>query len=375
MELRPDFVQAYNNLGLALTSQGKLDDAEAALWRALTLNEAYAEAHHNLANVLSAKGRPDKAIACYRRALELRPQDAHAYNNLGRAFAARAQFGAAITSFREALRLNPEFAEAHYNLGHTLQERGNLADAVSSFREAVRFQPDYVKAHNELGVVLQMIGKPDESAACFRDALRLSPDSPEAHYKQGLALERLGDLTAAEAPLREALRLDPEHVDARAELAVLLRDRLPKTDETFVQRLLNKPGLQSAQRARLHFALVQVHDARGEYSDAARHAREGNSVQQAARAECGTAYDAAAYNRFVDLLVATFTPEFFAARTRARFRTSGLRLRFTALGQHWCNKSSRAIPRSTAAGSSPLARMLFFPWPQATSPRRRHLQS
>ena len=149
--------------------------------------------------------------------------------------------------------------------------------------------------------------------------------------------------------------MDPGHVDARAELAVLLRDRLPQTDEAVIQELLSKPGLTSAQRARLQFALVQVHDARREYGDAAQHAREGNSVQQAARAESGTAYNAAAYNRFVDLLVATFSAEFFAqyedGGSIQNVRSSSSVYR--ALARRWCNKSSRAIRSFTLAANYP----------------------
>ena len=53
--------------------------------RALELKPDFAEAHNNLGLVLREQGRPDEAVACYRRAVELKPDYVETHNNLGNA--------------------------------------------------------------------------------------------------------------------------------------------------------------------------------------------------------------------------------------------------------------------------------------------------
>jgi tetratricopeptide (TPR) repeat protein len=311
LELRPDYSHAYNNLGVALTSQGKLDDAEVVLRQALGLDPADAATHNNLGNLFSERGRVSEAITCYRRALQLRPDDFDAYNNLGLSLTDQAKLGGAVACFREALRHKPDFPEACFNLGKALVAREQLAEAVDCYRQAVQHRPNYPEAHSLLSATLRMLGRPDEAEAHFQEALRLRPHFPDAYYSLAVALERIGDLPRAEVALREVLRQEPQHVDACAELAMLLRGRLPDADIAVIRQLLSDPLLSDVERGRLHFALTQVHDARGEYSHAAKQAEQGNALQQAARQRRGTAYDAAAHEEFVDRLIATFTPEFF----------------------------------------------------------------
>ncbi len=53
-------------------------------------------------------------------------------------------------------------------------------------------------------------------------------------------------------------------------------------------------------------------DDRGEYAEGAEHLRQGKALDLANRAKRGRAYHPAAHTHFVDRLLATFTPEFFA---------------------------------------------------------------
>ena len=82
LELKPDYAEAHNNLGIALNDQGKPDEAVACYRRALELKPDYAEAHNNLGIACKEQGKLDEAVACYRRALELKPDCVMAHSNL-----------------------------------------------------------------------------------------------------------------------------------------------------------------------------------------------------------------------------------------------------------------------------------------------------
>ena len=181
LELKPDYAEAHNNLGVALKDQGKLDEAVACYRRALELKPDYAEAHYNLGNALKDQGKLDEAVACYRRALELKPDYAEAHNNLGVALKDQGKLDEAVACYRRALELKPDYAEAHNNLGVAFKDQGKLDEAVACYRRALELKPDYAEAHNNLGVAFKDQGKLDEAVACFRRALELKPDFAAAH--------------------------------------------------------------------------------------------------------------------------------------------------------------------------------------------------
>ena len=136
-----------------------------------------------------------------------------------------------------------------------------------------------------------------------------------AHCNFGNLHEELGDFDAAQQCYRESLRNDPGNALALSQLATMLRGKLPADDVAQMQRLLGDPHLRVAHKANLHFGLAQVHDAHGDYRQAAAHLRLANSLSSAERRRRGQDYDPALHTCFVDDLIGSFTPDFFE-RTR-----------------------------------------------------------
>ena len=85
LEIKPDYPEVHNNLGVLLAKSGRVDEAMAEYQTALELNPDYPEAHNNLGNALARSGRLDEAIIHFQRALELQPDFAEVHNNLGSA--------------------------------------------------------------------------------------------------------------------------------------------------------------------------------------------------------------------------------------------------------------------------------------------------
>ena len=73
IELKPDYVEAYMNLGIALHDLGRLDGAIEACRQAIRLEPGCAEAHYNLGNMLHHHGRIRESIDARREAIRLRP--------------------------------------------------------------------------------------------------------------------------------------------------------------------------------------------------------------------------------------------------------------------------------------------------------------
>ena len=82
LSIRPDYVEAHNNLGNTLKKQGRLDDAVVSYKKALSIKPDYAEAHYNLGNTFKEQGRLDDAVVSYKKALSVKPDYAEAHRAL-----------------------------------------------------------------------------------------------------------------------------------------------------------------------------------------------------------------------------------------------------------------------------------------------------
>lgn len=102
--------------GNLLLAQGKLDEAVTEYRRALALHPDFAEAHNNLGIALSRLGDPASAAFHYGRALEILPDIGQAHNNLGCALILLGELGAAIRHYKQAIALDPNAPSAYANL-------------------------------------------------------------------------------------------------------------------------------------------------------------------------------------------------------------------------------------------------------------------
>jgi len=68
-----DNINMYNNLGIDLRLQGRLNESAAAFRQALDIHPDVAEVHYNLGCVLRDQGKTDESLASFRRAADLDP--------------------------------------------------------------------------------------------------------------------------------------------------------------------------------------------------------------------------------------------------------------------------------------------------------------
>jgi tetratricopeptide (TPR) repeat protein len=252
VRLRPNFLEALNNLGNVLLALGQLAEACACYEKVLALRPDYAQAHNNLGAALRAQDQVERAIVCYEKALQLAPSYADAHNNLGDARAALGQWERAESCYRQALALQPGYPEALNNLGVALVRLDRIDEAIRCHEQALGQRPHFYEAHNNLGNALIAQRKLAEAERCYRETVRLRPDYAQGHYNLGIALAEQGRLDEALASYQEALRLKPDHTEARGNLGNALR-ALGRMDEALAcyrQVLELKPDDPDAHMSR-----------------------------------------------------------------------------------------------------------------------------
>jgi tetratricopeptide (TPR) repeat protein len=172
VEINPAFLQAHNNLGVALTQLGKYDEAIARFRLVLDADPDFPQARNNLGVALLQSGRAAEAIPHFERLLEANPRSADLHGTLGRALAAERRWDEAIAHFRQAVEIDPRGADARFNLGDALYAQGQTAGALTQWREGLKLAPENVAVLSRTAWTLATA--PDAAARNGSEAVALA---------------------------------------------------------------------------------------------------------------------------------------------------------------------------------------------------------
>jgi len=125
---------ASNAKGLELFGSGKFEEAVAAYKQAIKQKPDYSEAYYNLGDAYFQLSLYKDAIDAYKRAVKYQADFAATHNNMGTAYFKLGEHKKAIEAYKEAIRLSPKTAVTYYNLGATYLERGNKKAALEQHK-------------------------------------------------------------------------------------------------------------------------------------------------------------------------------------------------------------------------------------------------
>jgi tetratricopeptide (TPR) repeat protein len=108
--------RVHFNSGTICVQQGKIDLAESHLKRAISSKPDFAEAFANLGILYDNTGRRAQAITQLQRAVNLDPQNAVYHYNLGLAYAKNNRLQEAREEFEQSLKIEPDLKEASQKL-------------------------------------------------------------------------------------------------------------------------------------------------------------------------------------------------------------------------------------------------------------------
>ncbi len=165
-----------NALGLTYMALGDLKKAEEYFREAIELRDDYSEAYNNLGLLLSREGRSEDAIKAYEKAVEnlLYQTPERAYNNMGIEYEKLGRLEEAKNAYLRAISLSPQFPAPYYNLGRLYSRQGRLDRAVEYLEKAVSLNPGFVSAYYQLGEVYLERKEYDKALESFKKVVKLS---------------------------------------------------------------------------------------------------------------------------------------------------------------------------------------------------------
>ena len=248
IKIKPDYAVAYNNMGVVLKDKGELDAAIDSFKQAIKIKSDYADAYSNMGIALKDKGELDAAIDSYKQAIKIKPGYADAYYNMGNVLKDKGELDVAIDSYKKAIKIKPGYADAYYNMGNVLKDKGELDVAIDSYKQAIKIKPDYAVAYSNMGLALQEKGEVDEAIEIYKQALKIKSDHADAYSNMGLALQDKGEIDEAIESYEQAIKIKPDHAVASNNMGNALKDKseLDAAIDSYKQAIKIKPDYAEA---------------------------------------------------------------------------------------------------------------------------------
>ena len=296
----------------------------------------------SLATRLLQAGRPADAIAPLRDAARLEPLNAVVQHDLGLACLEVGRLTDAVAALQRAIASKPRYTDAYFRLGIALEKEGNIGEAIVAYDHATKLQPSLTEAWFRAGTLVYTLGYRDEAIGCFRRAAVTGGKASFGHLGKARALLTQDRYDEAELVLRHTLALDSRNAMAHDLLGNLLAEfgRFDEARECFQSAIANvpllagsyyelvrcrpvtsdddgllqqmeaalaTPGLEMAQRLRIHLAIGKAAEDLGDYALAMQHFDAADAARQSF-----VCFDPAAFSIEIDRLIARFTPELIA---------------------------------------------------------------
>ena len=215
IKLKPDFVEAYYNRGLAYTGKGEIERAIVDYTRAIDLKPDDAAAYNNRGLAYKDQGEFDNAIEDLDRAINLKPDDAAAYYNRGLAYYKRGEFDVAIADYNKAIDLKPDYAEAYTDRGLAYSDEGEVERAIADYTRTIDLNPNYATAYNNRGVAYAKRNNYDRAIADYTKAIDLDPNNSVVYSNRGFSYYKKGEFAYTIEDCNRAIELDCQNRRAR----------------------------------------------------------------------------------------------------------------------------------------------------------------
>jgi len=278
-KLDSSLTEADNQLAMAFQRTGAVPDSIPLFEKVIAAQPQNAAALSNLALALVQTGKAKDAIGYCQRVLALRPNDEGAQQILGVAYLQQSDIDDAIREFRSALAVTPDNPQLHYNLGLALKLKDDLPDAVKELEEAAHLDPESPDAPYTLGILYMQAGRFDDSVASLKTSLDRRPGNGDGWAILGSVYRQQGKDEEAANALRKAIELLPNQPGPHITLASVLQEE-GKKDEAAAERKKAADLTRAAvnrQRAQFATNAANSYLEKGQIADAVSHYQDAIS--------------------------------------------------------------------------------------------------
>ncbi|MDH4107936.1 MAG: sulfotransferase [Gammaproteobacteria bacterium] len=342
----PGMASAREELGLALLAAGRWIEAEAALTRAVGIDDRLAtawvaladlrgnfrgEAGDRLGNAALYPGQAtagalelaraadalltdDLATAerLCREILKREPRDVAAIRLLADAGVRLGRLDEAEELLSYCLELAPDFHLARHSYAHLLLRKLRFREALAQIDRVLDAEPNRPSHLLLRAAILSQVGETAAAIDIYDAMLRQFPGEARLHLGRGNALKTVGRNADAVAAYRTAIDSQPAFGEAYWSLSNLKTFKFDDADVSRMRELLAADDVSRENYFQLSFALGKALEDRGEFDESFRHYANGNAARRRS-----VQWDADEHHADIERVRSFFQPGFFESQRDA----------------------------------------------------------
>lgn len=202
---------------------GKLEVAEAAFRKSLSLDKKYTAALLGMAEVAQQRGKLDETRKFIDQAVALDPKNPYVQASLGRLLVVGGDLKRGMAALEQAAKLNPTMVRPRLDMADTyLASLNDPKKASELYRQVITLETTNGGAYYGLGTALTRLGDSQGAAQAFQQADKNSSNNPLPALGLARVYAASGKYNEAEAQARRALKIQPSLTAAQLELAGIL---------------------------------------------------------------------------------------------------------------------------------------------------------
>jgi tetratricopeptide (TPR) repeat protein len=221
----PSSAEAWYGLGSVYLQQQRAPQARESFERVTKLSGTYPDtlpnAWNNLGLLATREGRTAEAIPYFQEALRVSPDHLIALVNLGNAYRQQKDWESARKTLEHAVEVGPADPEANYSLGMVCAQLADTDRAYTYLRRALTLRPAYPEALNNLGILYLRTRRREEAVRSFEECIRVAPSFDQSYLNLARVYALEEQPGKARAVLLDLLKQHPDHVLAQKALQEL----------------------------------------------------------------------------------------------------------------------------------------------------------
>lgn len=210
-------------LGRMYRMQGKFEDAEKSLMKAIELRPDHTETYVELGWIHRIQGEIKQAEEIFKKAIEVNPNDEWAYIEFGLFYINISEFQKAEEMFKKAIGINPNNERVYPKIGWAYWNLGKFKMSEEMYQKAIEVAVDKKWVYVELGVNYMGVSKIEDAEKMFKKAIEVAVDKEGVYVELGRLYIVSGKVEDAERMFKKAIEINPSLEKPYIELEKIYR--------------------------------------------------------------------------------------------------------------------------------------------------------
>ncbi|MFL2555291.1 MAG: sulfotransferase [Gammaproteobacteria bacterium] len=303
IDLRPNYSEAWLNLGSVHSARGNMVLAEKAYLNAVKFNSNYIRALFNLAVTQEALGKKKESVETIDRIIKLKPSE-NLYHTLGLALYVldpNRYSVKAIKYFKKAIKFNPDSLETYRALATLYVESNSNEKALEVYKKI----SDKIKSHRDLNLefasCLVSNGDLTKADIIYNSILDIEKENTIALNGKASIQQLLGNFIESESIYKKVLKNDP--YNQKAYYGYSQCKKVDESDREYIHKL--EGVIKNKENLFGFYALGKMYNDLGEYDKAFSNYKKANDIRSKK-----INFESELYSRKIDSIINVFTKKF-----------------------------------------------------------------